>query len=246
MEDLRKLLSTATGEQLDPLVKILDTHHCRYSSPEQIVQGVQWMHRNFFESFHREVFGESESYADVLCTLLKKVGIDASPRIGCAALEELLVKKIFEQMWVSFNEKQKLDFNSTVLRNLSNLNGNRELLQVGGLFGLMAAAKLGGFGTYLLASSALHGIAGTVGISAPFGVYKAVSSADSFVLGPVGFFGLSIFAIYKLTGTDYTKLIPAAMYIALLRHELQARPNKVLGRQVIANDYSSKRGVRLL
>lgn len=246
MEDLRKLLSTATGEQLDPLVAILDTCHCRYSSPEQIVQGVQWMHRNLFESFHREVFGESESYADVLCTLLKKVRIIVSPRIGCEALEELLVKKIFEQMWLSFNETQRVDFNNTVQRNLSNLGSDKELLQVGGVIGLMAAAKLGGFGTYLLASSALHGIAGTLGITAPFGMYKAVSSAISIALGPIGFIGVSIFAIYKLTGTDYTKLIPAAMYIALLRYELQARPNKILGRQVIAHAYASKRGVRLL
>lgn len=246
MEDLRLLLSTATGEQLDPLVAILDTHHCRYSSPEQIVQGVQWMHRNFFESFNREVFGVSETYADVLCTLLKRVGISASPRIGCEALEEQLVRKIFEQMWLNFNQTQRLDFNNTVQRNLSSLGKDKELLQVGGIVGLMAAAKLGGFGTYLLASTALHGIAGTVGLTAPFGIYKAVSSAMSIALGPVGFIAVSIFAIYKLTGTDYTKLMPAAMYIALLRYELQVRPNKVLGRQVIAHDYASKRGVRLL
>lgn len=245
MEDLRRLLATATGEQLTPLVTILNTHHCAYSSPEQIVQGVQWMHRNIFESLHREVFGQSESYADVLCTLLKKVGVNASAHLDCEVLEEALVRKIFEHMWQSFNERQRLEFSSTAQSNLAHLGKDKELLQVGGIVGALTLAKIGGFGTYLLASTALHGIAGTFGITIPFGLYKAVSSAMSIALGPVGFIGVSIFALYKLTGTDYTKLMPAAMYIALLRYELQARPNKVIGRQVISNDYPSKRGVRL-
>jgi hypothetical protein len=57
--------------------------------------------------------------------------------------------------------------------------------------------------------------------------------------------GLSIYAIYRLTGTNYEKLLPAALYISLLRYEIAARPNKVLGHQVIPHDYASRRGTRL-
>ena len=54
-----------------------------------------------------------------------------------------------------------------------------------------------------------------------------------------------MYAIYRLTGTNFAKLLPVALYISLLRYELAARPNKVLGRQVIPHGYATKRGARM-
>jgi len=37
------------------------------------------------------------------------------------------------------------------------------------------------------------------------------------ILGPVGWVGTGIFAIWKITGPNYQKLIPAVLYLAMLR-----------------------------
>ena len=246
MHDLEVLLCEATWDQLEPLVSILDTNLCRYPSSEEVVSGIKWLHRNFMESLSREVSGESESYSDVLCTLLKKLGVSPLRTTNCQELEEQLVRKVFEDMWRNFTATQRLHYEEALGANLNHLGKSREWIQFGGLASAMTAAKLGGFGTYLFASSALHGLASSAGFTLPFGVYKSVSSAMSYALGPVGWLGLSIFGLYKLSGTNYKKLIPAAVYIALLRYELSVRPNKVVGRTVIPNDYAQKRGLRLL
>lgn len=246
MRDLESLLCNATCDQLEPLVLILDTNLCRYPSSKEVVSGIKWLHRNFFESLSREVSGESESYADVLCTLLIKLGESPSRTATCEYLEEQLVRKVFADMWRILTVTQRLQYEEALGANLKQYGKASEWIQVGGVAGVLAAAKLGGFGTYLFASSALHGLASSAGFTLPFGFYKSVSSAMSVVLGPVGWLGLSIFGLYKLSGTNYRKLIPAAVYIALLRYELSARPNKVVGRRVIPNNYAQKRGVRLL
>lgn len=246
MDDLKSLLQGATADQLEPLVVLLDTNHCQYSSPDEIIRGIQWLHRNIFESVHREVSGKTESYADVLCTLLAKLGVAACPELGCEYLEGELSRKVFESMWASFTSTQRLDFENTVEEALRELGKSKEWLQVGGITGAMLAAKLSGFGTYMLASSAISAVGGTVGATLPFGVYKAVSSAIGLVLGPIGWIGLTVFGLYKLTGTNYAKLVPCALYISMLRYELALRPNKILGQKVIPHDYPSKRGLRLL
>lgn len=246
MRDLEALLNSATYDQKQPLVAILDTHFCSKPSTEEIVFGIQWLHRNIFEMVQRDASGKSESYAEVLQTLLKKLGI-SSPRFAdCALLEELLVKSIFQAMWLQLNAKQQKDAESTISTVISTIKEKREWFEVGGIAGAMVAAKLGGFGTYMLASSAISGLGNVAAITIPFGVYKSVSSALSVALGPLGWLGLTIFSAYKLTGTNYQKLIPAAMYIALLRNELAFRPNKIVDGQVIPYGYASKRGMRLL
>lgn len=245
MENLRELLSTATHQQIHPLVAIMDTNVCSSPTADDVILGIQWLHANVFQSVYREAFGNHASYADVLCTLLQKLEVTCMPSQGCEALEEALVRKVFEPVWASLKQSQRGDLTQALERNIASLGKTREWIEVGGLSGLMVAGKLGGFGTYLLASSAIHGASASLGITLPFALYKGVSSAIGVALGPVGMVGLSIYALYRVTGTNYTKLIPAALYISLLRYELAAQPNKVLGRQVIPHDYASKRGSRM-
>jgi uncharacterized protein YaaW (UPF0174 family) len=247
MQDLNSLLSLATGEQLKPLVSILDTNQCRYASKEEVITGIKWLHRNIFESINREfIFEKSESYADILCTLLKKMNVVASPTYGCEALEEVLVKVVFQQMWANFSTTQRLDLEENYFLLIEQAGKSHEWKKIGGIAGAMTAAKLGGFSTYILASSALSTISNIVGVTLPFTLYKAVSSTISLAIGSLGWLGLAVFATYKLSGTNYQKLIPAAIYISMLRYELSLRPNKVIGSMVIPHDYVEKRGVRLL
>lgn len=247
MRDLNFLLSQATSEQLEPLVAILDTNQCRYASKDEVITGIKWLYRNLFQTINREIISErSESYADVLCSILKKLNIEAYPMYGCEALEEMLVKVVFQQMWANFTSTQRLDLESSYYLLIEKSGKSHEWKQVGGIAGAMLAAKLGGFSTYVLASSALSTVSNIVGVTFPFTLYKTISSTIGLALGSLGWLGLAVFATYKLTGTNYQKLIPAVIYISMLRYELSASPNKVIGRMVIPNDFDTKRGVRLL
>lgn len=246
MRDLEILLSQATSEQLEPLVAILDTNQCRYASKTEVINGIKWLYRNIFQSFKREVITEkSETYAEVLCSLLKKLSIECHPGLGCVALEEALIQTIFQMMWVNFTNTQRLDLEENFYKIIEESGRSKEWKQVGGIGGVMLAANMGGFSTYILASSALSAVSNIVNITFPFALYKAVSSTISVVIGPLGLLGLAIFGTYKLTGTNYQKLLPAAMYISMLRYELSLNPNRVIGNTVLPHDFEAKRGIRL-
>lgn len=247
MDGLESLLRKATGIQLEPLVKILDTYQCSSSSPDDILQGIRWLHRkNIFEDFYRDVFGESESYRDILESLANHLEVSISVRHDCEDIESLICQQVVGKYWVSLSPEEKSEFARRVDAVATVQPNGGEWKKVGGLVGALALANAGAFTTYVLASSALAGITGVVGITLPFAIYTSMSAALSVVLGPIGWIGAAIYGMYKISGTNYEKLLPAVLYIVALRYELTVRPNKVIGRVVIPHDFESKRGKRLL
>lgn len=66
-----------------------------------------------------------------------------------------------------------------------------QIATLGGLSAL-GAAQLSGFGIYVLASSTVGAISSVLGITLPFAVYTGMSSAISFVIGPLGFLVMGV------------------------------------------------------
>ena len=87
----------------------------------------------------------------------------------------------------------------------------------------MVAAELSGFGIYMLATSGLSALAGLAGITLPFAAYTTLTTVMGVIIGPVGWVGVGLYAIWQLSGPNYKKLIPAILYIAMLRHRVAAR-----------------------
>ena len=85
------------------------------------------------------------------------------------------------------------------------------------MFGALTAAQLSGFGVYLLASTSLGALTATLGVTLPFAVYTTMSSTIAALIGPVGWIGAGLFTIWKLTGPNYKRLIPAILYVVMLR-----------------------------
>lgn len=221
MKSLEALLEKATTEQLAALLKVIDLKAFRSPLPNEIVRAIKWLHRDIFTDIYVEVFGgKSESYAEVLSNILGKLGTPAPASIGCEALEGKLAQKVFGSMWDSLTESQKVEIAKRIEMGVLGLHLDTDLKRAGGIAGLLAMANVGGFGTYMLASSSLAGVSGLVGITLPFAAYTALSSAMAVVLGPVGWTSAALYGLYKLSGTNYQKLIPVALYIAALRYEL--------------------------
>ena len=91
-----------------------------------------------------------------------------------------------------------------------------EALLLGG--GAMAAAKMSGFGVYLMASTVLGGLTNALGLTLPFAVYMGMSQAIALVLGPVGWAALAGGVIWTLNQPNWERLALGVVYVSLLRN----------------------------
>ena len=90
-----------------------------------------------------------------------------------------------------------------------------ETLLLGG--GAMAAAKMSGFGVYLMASTVLGGLTNALGLTLPFAVYMGMSQAIALVLGPVGWAALAGGVVWTLNQPNWERLTLGVIYVSLLR-----------------------------
>ncbi len=84
--------------------------------------------------------------------------------------------------------------------------------------GTMLAAKMSGFGVYLLASTVLGSLTNALGIALPFTVYVGMSQAIALVLGPIGWAALAGGLAYSLTQPHWFRLELAIVYVSMLRY----------------------------
>ncbi len=217
MRTVKSILEKASKEQREGLRKLLDTVVCENDSPDQLIRGIRWLHRNLFEDFYRDVFDQPESYKDILHSVCNHLKVPFKKYETCAELEGHIAQKVMDTVWNKMTATQREEMEAELIKIAENLGKKGEWLKAGGLAGAVVAAELGGFTTYILATSGLAAITGVIGITLPFAVYTTMTTAMGVILGPVGWIGAGIFAIWKITGPNFKKLIPAILYISLVR-----------------------------
>jgi uncharacterized protein YaaW (UPF0174 family) len=84
--------------------------------------------------------------------------------------------------------------------------------------GVMTAAKISGFGVYLLASTVLGGLTSALGITLPFAIYMGMSQTIALILGPVGWAALAGGILFTLNQPNWNRLKLAVVYISMLRN----------------------------
>ena len=159
------------------------------------------------------------SYIKVYSDAAKKIGIDAKKSWSGPKIEEEISKKIVQDMMDKMTPEQCAQLEEELAKEAQKLDKAGAKVGTGVTLAALVAAQASGFTVYLLASTALGAITSTLGITLPFAVYTAMSSTIAVVIGPVGWAGLGIFAIYKLGNTNYKKLIPAIVAISALRNK---------------------------
>lgn len=103
-------------------------------------------------------------------------------------LEKKLYLNLFKTEYQQLSDVEKEQIGQEMEK--AGLDRN-QIATLGGISAL-GAAQLSGFGIYVLASSTVGAISSFLGITLPFAVYTGMSSAISFVIGPLGFLVMGV------------------------------------------------------
>jgi uncharacterized protein YaaW (UPF0174 family) len=210
MLKLLTVLVNANEKELKGIAEILGTKDFK---PEVVMGMLWWNSRSIFGMFLRKM----PTYEDIVKQVAKKLKVKFAEKEKVELIETKISQKVFQTMWNKMTDKQKEELNKKMLEVSKKFDKSGTAIGSASMLGALTAAQLTGFGVYLLASTSLGALTGAIGVALPFTVYTTMSSAIAVIIGPVGWIGAGLFAIWKLTGPNYKKLIPAIIYINMLR-----------------------------
>ena len=210
VNDVKRLLQNATKEEIEGLTEIIEA---KSPTPESIIDSFWRNCQSVFGYFS----GSEPSYKDIVCQVANKLKIDCKNYHDIKEIEIKIAQKVLETVLEKVTPEQRKEMEEELHKIAQKFDDTGSFVSTGGIFAALTAAQLSGFGVYLLASTTLGTITSILGFSLPFTVYTTMSSAISVIIGPVGWIGAGLFAIWKITGPKYKRLIPAIIYIFFLR-----------------------------
>ncbi|MCX6150089.1 MAG: hypothetical protein NTX22_06165 [Ignavibacteriales bacterium] len=210
MQSLKSVLESSNEKELKGLAEILGT---KDSKPEVVMAMLWWNSRSIFGMFLRKM----PTYVDIAKQVAKKLKVKYEEKDGVETIETKISQKVFQTMWKKMTNEQREELDKKMQEVAKKFDKSGSMVGSVSMLGALSAAQLSGFGVYLLASTSLGALSGAIGIALPFTIYTTMSSAISVIIGPAGWIGAGLFAIWKLTGPNYKKLIPAIIYLNMLR-----------------------------
>ena len=214
MHDLRPILDQASGEERRGLAKLLDMHEPYHSNA--IMDCLEKESQSVFGN----LFGSRREYREIVCQVADKLGVWYGRVETTERIETKVAQKVLRTVWEKMTPAQRQQMEEALKKAAQEFDGSG-LGQSASVLAALLAGKLSGFGVYLLASTSLGAVTGVLGFTLPFAVYTTMSSTIAVVLGPVGWIGAGLFVLWKLTGANYKRLVPAILYIAMLRANQQ-------------------------
>lgn len=214
MRELRHVLRTATKDERQTLAALLEEDG--YTVPK-IVDAFWWNCQSIFGW----VLGSEPEYHDIVKQVANKVAVSYSDGESSAEIEVRIAQSVLRTLWDRMDDEQRRKMDAK-LREIAQQFDGSALLQSGSVFAALTSAQLSGFGVYLLASTALGAVSGAVGVVLPFAVYTAMSGAIATIIGPPGWIAAGLFAVWKVTGPNYKRLVPAVIYVSMLRSRATA------------------------
>ena len=215
MKKLKKLLKKLPWEERQSLCEILDADSAK---PKHIIESLRWNSQSVFG----HVLGSEPSYRNILEQTFEKLGIEDDDYWHSKKdLEIMITQHVFQAGLEKMSAQERKEFEKELHKISSEFDKTGDLAGSASLFTALGAAKLSGFGVYLLASSTLGALSGAAGLAIPFAFYTTISSTIAVVIGPIGWISAGLFAVWKLTGANYKKLIPAIVFIAAARAKLE-------------------------
>ena len=170
------LLQSQSAERLAGLAEILNAE----ANPGNIIDALLKSSQHRFSG----ALGYEPPYRCILERVAKQsrisIGELASPEEIEIAIAQRIVSSIVESM--SPEQERKLEEQLKELARTFDKTGT--LVESGGVIVALTAARLSGFGVYLLASTALGALTAALGVTLPFAAYMSMSSTIAVVIGP--------------------------------------------------------------
>jgi hypothetical protein len=223
------------------------------NSPDKIAEKIRWMYhsrtrqsikRNFKRIVSRDIDKDrvGPSYEVLLSGAAKKLGIhkhcesldDYERYIPQAVIVAALAKMKPAQRDQFFSE----DINAGPMWEAAGISS-------GGLIGLRTAASVialsnaSGAAVYAGATTALGFATHAVGITLPYAAYTGLSATIAQLIGPPGWLALATYGFFKVTGTDWNKLMPVLLTIIATKHRRQ-----LLAQSALQDQNLQARGVK--
>ena len=215
MQEFYEIVSSATEEQRQNLAEL--TNSGFGCSPDVLCNHIRYLRGGSIG----QLFCNT-SWKQIVTDVADQVGINWSEilngrtwdNLSTQEIEDAVVVKQFQNMLEQLTPEQRQQILADLRRESDDPHFEGFLL--GG--GAMLAAKMSGFGVYLLASTVLGGLTGALGITLPFAVYMGVSQAIAFILGPVGWAALAGGVLFSLNQPNWNRLRLSVLYVSTLRH----------------------------
>jgi len=215
MEEVHKLLAGATPEEISSLSEILSCE----ANPESIVSTMQM---GSMHGLHKTFGATPPTYNEILRKIGKHVGLKRKIQ-GNKELERCIAQKVWSDAWSRFTPQQRKEFDRK-LQDYAATNHSSKLTGVALTGAGMLGAQLGGFATYMMASTAVGVLTGAMGITLPFAAYMGMSSIIGTVIGPPGWIALGLVTLWKLGKPDLAKITAAVCTICMIRARQEPDP----------------------
>jgi len=185
MKNITYLLENFDTKELSVLDKLLNTK-------ENNIQQIEYQLGKILLPIGGWFLQEPLSYSKFLNKIASHNNITLSFENGPIEAEQNLFITLFKKEFDKMSESEKEEY----FKKLQADGLDKSQISSLTAIATLGVAQASGFGIYLLASSTIATISSVLGIALPFALYTTVSSAISFIIGPVGFLVMG-FAVYK-------------------------------------------------
>jgi uncharacterized protein YaaW (UPF0174 family) len=215
MDELFSLLQAATHEERENLAAL--TGSTFGSAPETLCN-----HLKFLRTGSIGQMFWNASWKQLVTDIADHVGIDWLATLDdrswndlpTVEIEAAIVLRVFQDIFDTLSPQQCQELLMSMERNID----DPDLTALITSGGVMTAAKLSGFGVYLLASTTLGSLTGALGITLPFAVYIGMSQTIALILGPIGWAALGGGLLWAINQPNWNRLVLAVIFITSLRY----------------------------
>ncbi len=215
MKEFYEIVNLVTEEQRQNLANMTNSKFG--SSPETLCNHIRYLRSGSIGQLF-----QNTSWKQIVTDVADQIGINWSEVLNGRAwnelptqeIEDAIVMKQFQNMLEQLTPEQRQQVLLDLKRESDDPHFESFLLGGGAMF----AAKMSGFGVYLLASTVLGSITGALGITLPFAIYMGVSQTIALILGPVGWIALAGGVLFSLNQPNWNRLGLSVLYISTLRH----------------------------
>ncbi|MBD1873237.1 hypothetical protein H6F75_07065 [Nodosilinea sp. FACHB-131] len=215
MREFYDIVQAATDEQRHELGELIGSGFG--SQPDTLCDHIKYLRAGTI----RQLFWQS-SWKQVVTDVADHVGINWLALLAgrqwyelpTQKIEAAVVSKLFHDMFDQLSPEQQQKVVMEMQRESDDPRLEALLLSSG----VIAAAKMSGFGVYLMANTVLGGLTNSLGLTLPFAVYMGMNQTIALVLGPVGWTAWAGGIVWTLNQPNWERLTLGVVYVSLLRN----------------------------